>query len=97
MRRDLERRVGVLEDHVEDLMSAKDDLAAAVAALQAEDTAFEQAVSSALTDLQAEVAKLSAAGVDTASVEAAIANIQAVVTAQTSAAAAAKAADPGPQ
>jgi hypothetical protein len=96
MRNGLRQRVEVLEDQVRVLMGAKEDLAQAVADLQAEETAFEAAVTSALNDLKTQVANLSAAGVDTASVEAAVSAVEAVVASEKAAQATAAADDPGP-
>jgi hypothetical protein len=85
------------DPEIEEIMSALDDVVAELGDLEASESTFERAVTATLTDLEAEIAVLQAAGTDTAALEAIQTRLQVIVEAQAAATAAAQAADPGAQ
>ncbi|MDE2096476.1 MAG: hypothetical protein KGL39_04460 [Patescibacteria group bacterium] len=86
-----------LRKDIDEIVTAIDDLNAAVTSLQDEQAALATAVTTAISDLQAQVAALQASPGDTAAIEAAVASIQGVVTNLQATQSAASAADPGSQ
>ena len=83
--------------HKGEIMAALDALTQAVADLTSQPASEAAAVTAALTDLQAEVANLQAAGVDTTALAAAVTQLQSVTSGEAATQAAATAADPGAQ
>lgn len=78
-------------------MSDVSDLQNAEGALATQLASYETTVTTAVSDLQAEVANLQANGTDTAAIEAVVAQLQGLTSTAATDEAAAAAADPGAQ